>query len=400
MAFKTQPCETVPAAIARRLLLSGTGLLDDPSRAAGQDSLFQCIESMGYVQVDTISIFARAHHHILRTRFERYRRRSLKKLLEEERRLFEHFTHDASVIPVGWLRPWMTRFERHRRLLGNHRWFKARLGEDADRIVSWVRGRVRAEGPLMSRDLQTPQVKTTEWWGWTPQKTALEYLWHCGELAVVARSGFQKVYDLMERVFPHVGSLQAMDSEEHLAWACTQALDRLGMATAGEIAGFFDAVSAVQVKRWCDSRVKEGTLDLVEVQSADAKTLRRTYAVADWRERAEKLANAPSRMRLLSPFDPAVRDRTRTQHLFGFDYRFEAFVPRAKRRYGYFVLPLLVGDRLAGRLDAACDRRKDTLKILGLWWEKGQGSPAQRRKLEGALTKLLPFLKVTKYETK
>src|SRR5205823_4820134 len=227
------------------------------------------------------------------------------------------------------------------------------------------------------------------WWDWKPQKAALELLWMTGELMVARRAGFQKVYDLTERVLPAAHAAPRPDARAHIEWACRTALERLLIATPKELAEFWDAVDVSQAKTWCAEAVRAGRLTPVLVEAADGTPPRASFAVVDWAQRLERLPAPPARTRLLSPFDPVLRDRARARRLFGFDYRFEAFVPAPQRQYGYYVLPVLEGDRLVGRLDAKFDRRAGLLNVRRLDWEPGVRATARRRKeLTRALERL------------
>jgi len=185
----------------------------------------------------------------------------------------------------------------------------------------------------------------------------------------------------------------AADEVEEREWACSAALDRLGFASQGELARYFDAFSPSVAKAWiADNRHR-----LIEVEVAGAPGRPPRSAVA-WADFEERLAGAPRPLpglRVLAPFDPIVRDRKRAEQLFGFDYRFEAFVPAPKRQYGYYVLPILEGDRLTGRADLKTDRQGSTLTLQDLWWETGVKSGSGRRAaLAAELTRLARFVGV------
>ena len=253
----------VSAQDARRLLLHAQGLMDDPAaqRPATPRGVARLVERMGFVQVDTISTVERAHHLILAARTNGYRPAMLAQALERERLLFEHWTHDASVIPLKWYPHWRPRFERARAKLDG--WHRRQLGEDADRLVAAVLERIRREGPLSSRDFEHdgpwggPRGDTS-WWGWKPAKLALDYLWRIGQLHVAGRRNFQKVYDLPERVVPHCAALPTPTEAEHVAWACRTALERLGTATAREVAQFWAAISIKQSASWLGNAAAGG----------------------------------------------------------------------------------------------------------------------------------------------
>ncbi|MCA9295261.1 MAG: YcaQ family DNA glycosylase, partial [Phycisphaerales bacterium] len=374
---------TIDAADVRHLLLQGTGLLDSPHRPATDDELHDIIDHLGYVQLDTISTVLRAHDHIMRTRVATYTEGALLRLVEQHRRLFEHWTHDASVIPLSCLPAWRGRMSSYQERIRNSAWWQKTLGPNAERYIAEVREAVFAAGEVMSRDFDTPDGRPAgTWWGWKPHKAALEYLWRTGELAISKRRRFQKVFAWFEDVYPDSDLVPVFDTKRAADWSCASAMDRLTVATAKEIAEFHGLIRAPAARAWCEDGVKSGWLERVSIRHANDDAETPAYALSDWRERLNLLPAAPPGVRLLSPFDPAIRTRDRTDRLFGFHYRFEAFVPAAKREYGYYVLPILDGDRLIGRVDAVLDRGTGRIRQKGLWWEPGV---RDKRRLKAAV---------------
>lgn len=380
----------VTAATARRLLLACQGLADDPRRRATSEAVYDLILRMGFVQVDSINVVERAHHLTLASRLDGYRPPRLDRLLERDRRLFEHWTHDASAIPTAWFPYWRIRFDRLRASDPVHPWWRARLGPRPQKVIAHVRDRVAREGPLMARDFEDERRPGGDaWWSWRPQKAALEHLWRTGEIAIAGRVNFHKVYDLTERVLPAAAALPRPDPEEHLDWACRSALDRLGVATPQQLADFWEAVTPAEARAWCAAAAARGEVATVLVAAVDGSRPQLACAVPDWEERAARAPEPPPRLRLLSPFDPILRDRRRTQRLFGFDYRFEAFVPRPRRVHGYYVLPILEGDRLVGRADPKFRRDEGRLEIREVWWEPGvKLGTGRRAAFESAVARL------------
>ncbi|HYG64720.1 MAG TPA: crosslink repair DNA glycosylase YcaQ family protein [Thermoanaerobaculia bacterium] len=401
MATPLPLAPVVPAATARRLLMDAQELLADPRRRATAGTLYEIIERMGFVQIDSINVVERAHHLTLAARLQGYRPALLDRLLERERRLFEHWTHDASAIPSLWYPYWRHRFERYREKVLHHPWWRERVGPDPESMAEQVRQRIAREGPVMTRDFEDTRGEGAEktWWGWKPEKAVLEYLWRTGELAIAGRVNFHKVYDLAERVFPHLHTAPRPTDAEHLDWACRTALERLGVATADEIAGFWRAVSLDEARSWGREAAARGEIAAVQVEAVDGSKPRSAWAVPDWAERAAAAPAAPPRLRLLSPFDPILRDRKRTLRLFGFDYRFEAFVPAPQRRYGYYVLPMLEGERLVGRLDPKLRRDEGLLEIRKVWWEPGvRQSRGRLAALEAAVARLAGLVGAERWE--
>jgi uncharacterized protein YcaQ len=382
---------------ARTLLLAGQGLLHDPRRRADASVVQELIEQLGFVQVDSINIVERAHHLTLASRLDGYRPPFLEQLLEQRRSLFEQWTHDASVIPTRWFEHWAPSYGQYVERVKSHPWWQARLGPRPDTVIAEVMERVAQEGPLLSRDFERPADAVRgvgqAWWNWRPHKAALEHLWRSGRLAVARRINFHKVYDLTERVFPEPASRPRPAPEAHRAWACRTAIERLGVATSGEIAAFWDLLDPAEAALAAEEAAARGEIVPVEVGALESSSVgarpRRAWAVPDWQERAEQAPAPPPRLRLLSPFDPILRDRRRSLRLFGFDYRFEAFVPAPQRRYGYYTLPLLEGDRLVGRVDPKFDRASGTLQIREVWWEPGvRPGTGRRAALEAAVARL------------
>ncbi|WP_416374685.1 winged helix-turn-helix domain-containing protein [Marinovum sp.] len=371
---------------ARRLFLHRHRLAEAPEGAAQGAALEEVIAGLGFVQLDSINTVARAHDLILFARRPRYRPEALWRLVEG-RRLFEHWTHDAAVIPMGFYPAWALKRRRDAaRLAERYRvWQRHEFQTEFDRVLAMIRDR----GPVCSRDLgpDTPR-KAGGWWGWHPAKTALEYLWRSGTLEICHRSGFRKFYDLSERVVPE--ALRAADwgAARTIDWLMRGALDRLGFATAGELADFWDIVTRQEAGDWCAAALARGDIVEIAVEGADGSE-RVHFAAPDVLAAAEAAPRPPGRLRVLSPFDPALRDRKRAERLFGFHYRIEVFVPEAKRRYGYYVFPLLEGDRLVGRIDMKADRKADVLAITALWPEAGVRFGATRiARLEAELTRM------------
>ena len=367
-------------------------LLEQPAGGSKGDDLLQLIHRLGFVQLDSINTVARAHDMILYSRRPSYRAHHLKQLYERDRALFEHWTHDAAVIPMDFYRHWHLRFQRDADML-KARWKNWRH-DGFEQKFETVLQHIRDHGPVGSSDMGKDEKKGSGgWWDWHPSKTALEYLWRSGALTVVGRHGFQKRYDLTERVIETdlcPGNTDC-DAEATLDWLCNAALDRLGFATSGELAAFWDTVSSGEAKDWCQQALIKGNIEEITIECADGKE-RKVFARPGIRDEAAELDSAPGRIRVLSPFDPMLRDRNRAERLFGFHYRIEVFVPEPKRVYGYYVFPLLEGDRLIGRIDMKAQRDRGVLHVRALWPErKLRCSDARTRRLQAELDRVRRF---------
>lgn len=379
---------------ARRAFLALQGLSDPPHKGQSKDDLLETIRRLGFVQVDSINTVARAHHQILFSRNATYREKNLKRLVEADCHLFENWTHDASIIPSEFFPYWRHRFAREEARLQQR--YEAWQGSPFLHECDGILERVARDGPVMTRDFEGDKP-STGWWDWHPSKTALEYLWRTGRLAIARRDGFQKVYDLAERVIP--GHCHAGEVEQHefVDWACRSALTRLGFATRGEIAAFWDLLKPDEVAAWIAENEPE--LETVLVESADGSKPRASLRFRDYPDLLDNPPEPPGRVRVLSPFDPALRDRKRAERLFGFFYRIEIFVPEEKRVYGYYVFPVLRGDRIVGRIDMKADRNADVLAVKRFWPEKGvRLSKAFMAELEGELERVRRFAGVAGME--
>lgn len=368
---------TLDPATARRLVLSLQGLSDPPRQKLSSEGLLDLLERMGFVQIDSINTVERAHHMILFSRNTTYRQKHLVQAVEKHRTAFENWTHDASIIPTRFFPFWKARFRREKvRLAESYRnWHGGECLSETARILDHV----REIGPVQSRDFSSERTgKAGGWWDWHPSKTALEFLWRTGDLAVSGRQGFQKIYDLTERVLPdHAGNDHPHD--DHLIdWACRSALERLGYGSAADIAGFWASITTAEANAWLQ-RQPAATVMPVRVEAVDGSPTRQLFARPDLEDVCADLPDPIDRLRILSPFDPLIRDRKRLMKLFGFDYRIEVFVPAEKRVYGYYVFPMLEGDRMVGRIDMKADRLTGVLNVTGLWFEPGV-KPTKGRK--------------------
>jgi uncharacterized protein YcaQ len=360
---------TLSNAQARRVFLDRHRLAEAPQGPASGDDLLGLIHSLGFVQLDSINTVARAHDLILFSRRPRYRPQALKSLYEKPGALFEHWTHDAAVIPLAFYPQWHLRRQRDaERLRG--RWQKDRR-EGFEKRFQVVLDQIKTEGPVCSADVGKDEARGSGgWWDWHPSKTALEYLWRSGALCVVGREGFQKRYDLTERVLETYlcDPANAPDEAETIHWCCDQALARLGFATHGELAAFWAHITPAEARAWCKSEEASGRLEQVQITDADGNH-KLAFARPGLDEDMALAIEPTGRLRILSPFDPALRDRKRAARLFGFDYRVEMFVPEPQRTFGYYVFPILQGDRLVGRVDMKAFRDEGILRVRALWTE-------------------------------
>ena len=374
----------IPNRDARRLWLAGQGLADTPT---GKLDLDQLIKKLGFVQLDTIQVVSRAHHHILWSRNQNYREPMLGRHLAKNRKVFEHFTHDASVIPIDFYPMWQRQFRRLEAKVRKWEWHRGMLDENGRNAI---KDRIRAEGPLCTKAFDTKVQGEKKMWARPPHKLALDYMWYSGELSTSHRENFTKFYDLTERVIPENLLRHVPSDEAQIDWLCQAALDRMAFGSEGDIQRFWDAVSNAEAKQWATDNATK--LVPVEIETADKSTIT-AWAPGDVETRLATIDAPTSRLRILNPFDPVARDRTRLKRLFGFDYTVEMFVPAAKRQWGYYVYPLLEGDRFIGRIEVKADRKASTLRVLNLWKEpKTKWTPARLAKLDAELARMSRFV--------
>lgn len=348
------------AAEARRLALAAQGF--GRQRTSGQSSwprIAAAIDDMALLQLDSVNVLVRSHYLPIFSRIGTYDRAALDRHAFTNggrRRLFEYWAHEASLLPfrrhplVRW------RMDRARRLVGMHRSF-ADFVRDGRGYIRAVKREVAERGPIAAADLHDPGERSGPWWGWHKGKGALEYLFRTGELTTAGRRGaFERVYDLAERVIPAevlaVPTPSEADAFRELAAIGARAF---GVATELDIRDYF-RLPVVEARRAIGELVEEGRLVPVSVDGWD----RPAYLSAG--------AEAPRRIAataLLSPFDPIVWFRARTERLFNFHYRIEIYTPKAARRFGYYVLPFMQNGRLSARVDLKAVRADSVLDVLG-----------------------------------
>ena len=346
---------------ARKLALQGQGLHRKDEFGRGLGAAHRAVQRLGYVQIDTISVVARAHLHTLWNRVSNFSDTTLNKLLDR-REVFEYWSHAAAYLPMNDYRFSLPR--KHQIASGQRHWHSKNA-----KLTAEVKRRIQAEGPLKSSDLATQAMpKGTGWWDWKPSKVALEQLFMEGELMVSQRQGFQKVYDLTERVLPSDVVTQMPTQTEYAEYLVNRFLVTNGLGTAGEIAylrkGMRTSVQAV-----CRDLCEAG--ELVELSVPQLNIKEPIYALP---ASLSQLSKPLSRrvVRILSPFDNCVIQRNRLNYLFDFDYQIECYVPAAKRQYGYFVLPILYGHQFAGRVDCKVDRQSARFSVLSLFLNSAQ----------------------------
>ncbi|MBL4731782.1 MAG: YcaQ family DNA glycosylase [Rhizobiaceae bacterium] len=373
---------------ARRLWLSAQGLGSAPT---GPLDVLKIIKDLGFVQLDTIQNVTRAHHHILWSRNQNYREPMLDELLGNERTVFEHFTHDASILPMEFYPMWKRQFRRIKERIDRSNYYSSMVDAEGREAI---KDRIASEGPLSTQAFDTKVVGTKKMWSRPPHKLALDYMWYAGELSTSHRRDFRKFYGLSKDVIPDEIRNRELPDSHQIDWLCNAALDRLAFGSLADIRRFWEATNVDEVKAWASN--SQSNLVPVELQAKDGSWIE-AIATSDIEQRITQLSTPTSRMRIINPFDPAIRDRTRLTRLFGFDYRIEIFVPAAKRQWGYYVYPLLEGDRFVGRIEIKSDRKTGILNVINFWQEAGvKWSPKRKDKLDAELLRLTRLIGANK----
>jgi uncharacterized protein YcaQ len=343
----------------RRLALASQGLLHSRPFGRGLPGARTAINHIGYVQIDTISVVERAHHHVFYSRVPGFDPAMTHQMLLE-RDIFEYWAHAAAFLPIADFR--FSLPYKHAIKNGQTHWYST---QDT-KLMKELLARIRSDGPLRSREVDTNAPKRAGWWDWKPAKRALEQLYMQGDLMVSDREGFQKTYDLPERVLPTHVDTRMPTMEELAEHTVDQQLRCHGLAT---LKGFTyqrrNSALRAAVKALVDERLAQGILEQVRVKSGEV-------FLVEAGALEQRLPRVSSRMLILSPFDNSVIQRDRLRALFDYEYQIECYVPAGKRRYGYFSLPLLYRDQFVGRMDCKAHRKDNHLELKSLHFEESR----------------------------
>lgn len=343
---------------ARALMLQSQGLMKF-TFGKGKAGTLNAIEHIGYVQIDTLSVAARAHHHILWNRVPDYKESYLHELLEKDKSVFEYWSHAASYLPMSDYR--FSLLVKKAYADGKSHWF----GQDK-KVKKFVLDRISAEGALQSKDFEFKRSDPGNWYEWKPAKKALEQLFMEGKLMVVKRQGFQKVYDLTERVLPSNVDTTLPTEKEHAEHLIRKVIQANGIVEEKEIS-YLRKDLKDSVNKALKHLLKAG--ELIEVKlEGDDKAL---FVTTKEKLTSIKKIKISKTIHILSPFDNAIIQRKRMQRFFNFDYVIESYLPEAKRKFGYFCLPVLYGDKFVARFDPKADRASKIFHIKQMHFEKG-----------------------------
>ncbi|MGJ8697516.1 MAG: winged helix-turn-helix domain-containing protein [Verrucomicrobiaceae bacterium] len=332
---------------ARKLVLSAQRALPAKQSGSATTATLSAIEHLGYIQIDAISVIQRAHHHTLWNRNPRYQSSQLDQLLSDKK-VFEYWSHAAAYLPMRDYRFSLPRKQAFLTGKQDH-WY-----DRDDRMIKYVLERITSEGPLMAKDFEHTGKKIGDWKA-KPAKRALEYLFMQGDLMVPHRTNFHKVYDLPERVLPQNINLTPPTPEEHIRHLITSYLRANGLGRAAEISYLLKGIKK-HVTATLNEMTSSGELHQIQIANQPY------FALPESLDLLQKPLPR-NKLKILSPFDNLLIQRKRMKALFGFDYLIECYLPEAKRRYGYFSLPILWNGNLVARIDCKTDRTQSTLHI-------------------------------------
>src|ERR1700754_4051133 len=340
---------------ARKIILHAAGLSKRAPFGKGREAVYKLIEHLGFVQIDTNYVVERAHHHAIVSRVPDYKPEWLGEL-QADGRIFEFLTADSGYMPMHEFRFSLPVKEAF--LSGRKSLTQAEIN-----LMNKVLDRIGREGPLMVKDFENDRkVASAGWWDWRPSKMALERLYLDGRLMTTRTSDFQKVYDLPVNLIPDDIDTTMPTQEEFARHVIRRELKALGVAYTKELAWRAHRVKNNLVKKELEEMVDEGEVCRVVVDDLKGPL----YMLPGYRNKKIQLSDEAW---VLSPFDVLNVFRHRLRDFFDFDYQIECFVPAAKRKYGYFSLPVLVGDTFVARMDSKADRKKGALVVRNLHFE-------------------------------
>lgn len=348
--------DNIMISLLKRLALSHQGLEQNNKFGEGLSGTQQAIEHLGYVQIDTISVVERAHHHVLWSRVPNYQLGHLNQLVQDQL-VFEHWAHAASYLPMRDYRYAMPLMNSVRN--GESRYFS----RGDQQLMQEILAQVKAEGRIRLRNMEKGKREgAAGWWNAGPSRKAIEQLFMQGDLMICERNGMEKVYDLTERCIPQGIDLSTPTLQEYAQYLLDTAIRAHGVFTWKQLLHLKTNKDLREIMRkLLDEQIDAGVINLIKLENGQTVYVARAVLAHE--------PNIQMEVKILSPFDNLVIHRERLSSLFEFDYRIECYVPAAKRQYGYFCLPLLYADDFVGRIDCKVHRREQRLEVLSLHLE-------------------------------
>ena len=375
--------QSLSAIEARRIALRAQGFGKPPAAQPGRPQVLAAVRQLGLLQLDSVNVLVRSHYLPLFSRLGAYDRTELDSLSAGARRgLFEYWGHEASLIPVEHQPLFRWRMEEAR--AGKGVWGgPSRIARDKPDFVRSILDEIRDRGPLGAGELSSGGKSSGAWWGWSEGKRAVEYLFWTGQLTSAGRRGFERLYDLPERVIPESILVTPDPSRADAQRALVEIAARaFGIATEPDLRDYFrlsPADSKARVQELCE----QGEIMPVEVEG---------WKLQAYLHRDARMPGKVSAAALLSPFDSLIWSRPRTERLFDFHYRLAFYTPKHKRTQGYYVMPFLLNENLVARVDLKSDRKAGRLLVLGGHCEAGASAGDVAEPLAQELAKLAGWL--------
>jgi len=381
MPRRTSSPIALPLSVARRIWLRAQRLDEEAPFGDGPDAVREAVEHLGYVQIDTIHVIERSHHHILYTRIPAYRREDLRHAQRIEKSVFEYWAHALAYIPTRDVRFFVPEMKRQRQNLD--RWFGTFSRADMRKVMRLL----REGGPLTIRDIDDDVLveKHHPWASRKPSKRALQAAFHMGRVTIAERAGMLKTYDLIERHFDWDALPRGATERQVSEYVLDRALRAQGVVSL-ESACYLDAPRKKAVRALIEARVRKKALVPVAIEGLEKFEHWAAPETLD-----DALAEAPPLTHILSPFDPLIIQRKRLRRFFGYDHLFEAYVPKEKRKLGYFALPVLVGDAIVASIDLKTDRANGKLLIQKWTWAARGMARLHKRRIEEELHRFERF---------
>lgn len=378
--FKTMS-KTITKENARGVWLTSQGLTESAPFGKGSAATTKAVEHLGYVQIDTINVIERCHHHILYTRIPDYKRAHLHQAQSQDKTVFEYWTHALSYVPTKDFRFFIP--DMKRRSISPGPWVGNVQPEEVQKVLRLI----KKEGPISIRDITDDVLieKNHAWGSRKPSKKALQWGFNSGKLVISERQGMLKKYELLERHFAWDKNPKPATRKEVLEYEIQRALRSQGLVSLDSICHLFPSKKP-EVKEILERKVKKGELLEIKVQDVAKNDFWIAPEVLD-----ETVTVNKDMVHILSPFDPLTIQRKRLQALFDYEHRFEAYVPKEKRKYGYFALPILIGDQIVAAIDLKTDREKQKMLIQKWTWLGKHKSSANKKRIEAELNRFEKF---------
>ena len=365
---------------ARRIWLRAQRLDTSTPFGDGAAATAAAVAHLGYVQIDTINVIERCHHHILWNRIPAYRRADLRQAQSVDKTVFEYWTHALSYVPSSDFRFFVPDMRLHRR--EGHRWFASVKPADLRKVLRLL----RSNGPLTIRDIDDDVLVEKEhaWASRKPSKRALQLAFYCGLVTISERNGMLKTYELTQRHFGWDKPPKPARRNEVSAYLLDRALRAQGLVSLDSIC-HLDAPAKPGIRRLIEARVRRGELVPAAIEGAG----KQEHWVRP--DAIEPAGEASDLVHILSPFDPLIIQRRRTELFFGYAHRFEAYVPKEKRLFGYFALPVLAGEDIVAAIDLKTDRKRRALLVQQWNWIGKRPRKDFKRRIEEELHRFERF---------